>query len=132
MYGVASDDAHNYIGEFTPLKANPGTGWIMVKAQKLSIEAIIEALEKGNFYATLGVTLKDIQITNEKYTVEIEPYKNTAYTTTFIGKDSKVLQKTYGTRAVYTFNGDELYVRARIFESSGRIACTQPVFLQKQ
>jgi hypothetical protein len=132
MYGIASDDAHNYIGEFTPLKANPGTGWIMVKAQKLSIEAIIEALEKGNFYATFGITLKDIQITDEKYMVEIEPYKDTAYTTTFIGKDSKLLQETYGTTAVYTFKGDELYVRARIFESSGRIACTQPVFLQKK
>lgn len=36
FYGLASDDAHDYAGEFSPKKANPGTGWIMVKAKKLT------------------------------------------------------------------------------------------------
>jgi predicted metal-dependent phosphoesterase TrpH len=27
--------------------------------------------------------------------------------------------------------GDELYIRARVFESSDKFACTQPVFLKK-
>ncbi len=50
------------------------------------------------------------------------------YTTTFIGKDGKVLKEVYGNRAVYIFEGDELYVRARIYASSGEFACTQPHF----
>jgi len=131
MYGVASDDAHDYIGEFTPLKSNPGTGWIMVRAAELSAEAILGAMEKGDFYATVGVTLTDVQISDTEYSVTIEPYMNTAYTTFFIGKDGIILQESHGLKAVYTFKGDELYVRARVFESSGRFACAQPVFLKQ-
>jgi len=131
MYGVASDDAHDYLGEFHQQKSNPGTGWIMVRAEDLTPQAIMAAMEMGDFYASVGVVLKDIQITDKDYRVEIEPYRDNAYTTFFIGKDGKVLKEAYGKTAVYTFKGDELYVRARIFESSGKFACTQPVFLEK-
>lgn len=130
LYGVASDDAHDYIGEFTPEKSNPGTGWIMVRATELTSEAILNALEKGDFYATVGVTLTDVEITDTAYSIKIQPYLNTAYTTFFIGKDGEILQESYGLEAVYTFTGEELYVRARVFESSGRFACTQPVFIE--
>lgn len=131
MYGVASDDAHDYLGEFSQFKSNPGTGWIMVRADKLTPGAIVTALEKGDFYATVGVTLKDIRVTRSEYVVEIDPYRDVTYTTYFIGRDGRILQETHGTRAEYRFTGDELYVRARVFESSGRFACTQPVFVTK-
>jgi hypothetical protein len=131
MYGVATDDAHDYLGEFSQYKSNPGTGWIMVRADSLTPRAIVTALERGDFYATVGVTLKDIQVTEDAYIVEIQPYRDVTYTTTFIGRNGKILQETYGTRAVYRFTGEELYVRARIFESSGKFACTQPVFLNE-
>jgi hypothetical protein len=130
LYGVASDDAHNYIGEFSPLKANPGTGWIMVKAKELTLEAIVQALEQGEFYLTIGVCLKGVIITEKEYIVEIEQDSDKKYTTSFIGKDGTILEEVYGTRAVYTFKGDELYVRARIFATSGEFACTQPFFLK--
>ncbi|MFA9453909.1 MAG: CehA/McbA family metallohydrolase [Candidatus Aminicenantaceae bacterium] len=131
MYGVASDDAHDYLGEFSQFKSNPGTGWIMVRADKLTPGAIVTALEKGDFYATVGVTLKDIRVSKNKYVVEIEPYRDLTYTTCFTGRDGRILQETHGNRAEYRFTGDELYVRARVFESSGKFACTQPVFVKK-
>jgi len=132
MYGIASDDAHDYIGEFTPLKSNPGTGWIMVRAPRLTAREIVKALERGDFYATVGVTLKDIRISEREYAVEIEPYRDTVTTTFFIGRDGRILQETHGSSAVYQFRGDELYVRARVIESSGRFACTQPYFLENK
>lgn len=131
MYGVASDDAHDYLGEFHQKNSNPGTAWIMVRAEKLHPDAILAAMERGDFYATVGVMLKDIQITGEEYRIEIEPYRDNAYTTLFIGKDGKILAESYDTTAVYRFKGDELYVRARVLESSGKFACTQPVFLDR-
>jgi hypothetical protein len=130
IYGVASDDAHDYVGEFSIRKPNPGTGWIMVKADELTPAAILQALEKGDFYLTVGVYLRDVIITEQEYIVEIEQNDDRKYTTNFIGKDGTILQEVYGTRAVYTFKGDELYVRARIFASSGEFACTQPFFLK--
>jgi len=132
MYGVASDDAHDYLTEFSPIRSNPGTGWIMVRADELTPEAITSAMVKGHFYATTGVLLKNIVITEKEYVVEIEPVKHMKYTTTFIGKNGKVLEEVYGNHAVYTFKEDEFYVRARIFASSGEFACTQPHFLKNK
>jgi hypothetical protein len=129
MYGVATDDAHDYMGERRPDRANPGTGWIMVRAAKLTPKTILDAMERGDFYATVGVLLKDIRITKTEYALEIDPYSDLAYTTYFIGEGGKVLQETHGLEAAYTFTGDELYVRARVFASSGKFACTQPVFV---
>jgi len=130
MYGVACDDAHHYIGEFSRRKENPGTAWIMVRAKELTPQAIVKAIENGDFYATIGVLLKDVTITEQEYIVEIEQEGDNKYTTYFIGRDTKILKEDYGTRAVYQFKGDELYVRARIFASSGEFACTQPVFVK--
>jgi hypothetical protein len=53
LYGLGTDDAHAYhiwgLG-----KTNPGRGWIMVRAPHLSAEAIIKAIEAGDFYASSG------------------------------------------------------------------------------
>ena len=132
MYGVASDDAHDYIGEFNSYKSNPGTGWIMVKAPALTTSDIVGAINSGQFYSTNGLILKDVQVSETEYRVDIEAHSETRYTTRFIGKDGRILKEVFGPSAVYNFQGDEMYVRARIFASSGRFACTQPVFLKNQ
>jgi hypothetical protein len=130
MYGVASDDAHDYTGEFNSTRSNPGTGWIMVKAAALTVKDITAALKAGNFYATVGVILNDVRISDTEYRVDIQADPQTRYTTTFIGKDGRILKEVYGPSAAYTFQGDETYVRARIFASTGAFACTQPHFLK--
>ena len=131
MYGIATDDAHDYLGEFGAKKSNPGTGWIMVKTSELTTGAILTALEKGEFYSTIGVLIQNIAITDKSYAVEIQQEDDMKYTTQFIGKDGQILKEEFGSPAVYTFQGDELYVRARILSSSGEFACTQPVFIKK-
>jgi hypothetical protein len=131
MYGVASDDAHDYVGEFNAQKANPGTAWIMVRAKKLTAQTILKALETGDFYSTVGVILKDIKISKDEYSLEIEPKMNMKYTTFFIGKNGKILKEDYSRNPSYKFKGDELYVRAKVFASSGEFAFTQPVFTKK-
>lgn len=132
MYGIATDDAHDYLGEFSAKKSNPGTGWIMVRANELTANAILTALDKGEFYATVGVGLQDIVVTDTSYTVEIQAEDDMKYTIQFIGKDGQILKEAFGSKAEYTFRGDELYVRARILSSSGEFACTQPVFIKKK
>jgi hypothetical protein len=131
MYGIATDDAHDYKGEFSAKKSNPGTGWVMVKANELTPSSILSALEKGEFYSTVGVLLQHIVVTDQSYTVKIHQEDDTKYTTQFIGKNGQILKEVFGTPAVYTFQGSELYVRARILSSSGEFACTQPVFVNK-
>ncbi len=50
------------------------------------------------------------------------------YTVYFIGRGGKVLSTVYDNPAVYKITGKEGYVRARVMDSNGLIAWTQPIF----
>lgn len=131
LYGIAADDTHDYLGDFTPDKAYPGKGWVMVRVSELTANAVCAALEKGDFYASTGVELADVQITKREYRLTIKAYYDAAYTTQFIGKNGQVLKQETGLKTAYTFKGDELYVRAKVLSSSGEWAFCQPVFVKK-
>lgn len=59
VYGVATDDSHAY-HEFAIGKTNPGRGWVMVKTQYLTPEAIVRAMKAGDFYFSSGVSFDSI------------------------------------------------------------------------
>jgi hypothetical protein len=145
MYGLAVDDGHNYHG-IPNRKSNPGRGWIQVLAAELTPEALIEAMEAGRFYASSGVRLRRVESSPRELAVEIDPVEGETYTIEFVGtrkgydgesepvldKEGKevlatrrysdtigeVLQKVEGTKASYRFQGDEIYVRARVISSA--------------
>jgi hypothetical protein len=127
MYGIAVDDAHNF-KVFGRDLSNPGRGWVVVRAPALTREDIIQALAAGNFYASTGVELTDIQVSQTEFRVEIKPARGTRQTTFFVGAGGKVLAKSHENIARYRFKGDEKYVRARIQASNTDIAWTQPAF----
>jgi hypothetical protein len=127
LHGIAVDDAHVF-KRFGKEFSNPGHGWVQVRAESLTTDAIVRALEAGDFYASSGVTISDIQSTSTEYRVEVAPANWEKITTYFIGEGGKVLAKTFDKTAVYRFAGTEKYVRARVESSSGAKAWTQPVF----
>ncbi|MDQ6630934.1 MAG: hypothetical protein M3Y82_04150, partial [Verrucomicrobiota bacterium] len=144
LYGLATDDSHHY-HVMGAGKNNPGQGWVQVRAEKLSPEKIIAAMEAGEFYASNGVRLKEVRREKENYSIEIEPENGVTYTVQFIGTrkgfDGKsepirnasgaplpvthryskeigvVLSEMKGTSASYVLKGDEIYVRAKIISS---------------
>ena len=126
MFGTATDDAHNYL-EFGDDKANPGGAWIVVRATSLSGKAIMEGLESGNFYASTGVSLKDVQLSPNSLHVKIQETGDQSYETTFIGHGGMVLAEEEGLEAIYRVHGNEGYVRAKITSSNGSRAWTQPI-----
>lgn len=142
LYGIASDDSHDFHGDFTPFKANPGRAWIMVRANELTREALIEAIDGGDFYSTTGVEFLDLATDSAGISIDLpesvyefdwlESTDNpTRYRTYFIGRGGEVLAMDESTRPKYVFQGDELYVRARVEDSSGAVAWTQPVFREQ-
>lgn len=131
LYGIAVDDAHVFKIPWDKSKSTPGHGWVMVRAASLNATEILTALESGDFYASTGVTLKDYQADAKAIRLAIAPEPQIKYTVQFIGQGGKVLKEVPGTTAEYTFKGDELYVRAKVLESNGKAAWTQPVFLKK-
>lgn len=115
----------------------------MVRSKKLTPESILDAIDKGDFYATTGVVINDIQLKRNSINVEIEPLEGVKYLTEFIGTrkgfnpasfptvDSagieipnttrtysdqigEVLASSEDSNPSYTFSGNELYVRVRI------------------
>ena len=138
MFGLATDDAHNY-HQIAIGKSNTGRGWVMVKAPALSAPFIIEAMEKGDFYSSSGVSLSSIQTTKASFSFKISTEKGVTYKTWFVGtrnnfKNSKdlakrnsldpsaagigeILGQTDSIEPKYNFKGDELYVRAHVVSS---------------
>lgn len=153
MYGLAVDDAHEYY-KYKIGKANPGRGWVMVKADKLNADEIIKSLESGNFYSSTGVLLNNIQYNNQSYIIDINEKIGITYTTQFIGSTKlinasdeinsseigKVFLETKTNPAKYNFTGKEMYVRAKIISDKNNdnpyskgdfeIAWTQPIIIK--
>ncbi len=134
MYGIAADDAHRHGSACDggrPLNhlALGGRGWVVVKAAGLSRGAIRRALEVGHFYASTGVELATYRVTREAITIGVSLWSHEQVAAEFIGADGEVLSRVAGTDATYRFTGSETYVRARIADTGGCFAFTQPVFL---
>lgn len=120
LYGLAVDDSHRY-HEMRVGLSNTGRGWIRVKASSLSPEAIIEAMEKGDFYASSGVEFNRIKREGEKLSVSVKPEEGVEYTIQFIGTKKSdpdhpgvVLHEVAGPKGSYTLKDDDLYVRAAV------------------
>lgn len=145
MYGLATDDGHEYHGEISVKDSQPGRGWVMVLTDTLTPDALVTALEAGHFYSSSGVTLKSIRKNEDELAVVVDGEPDVNYTIDFIGTltgfddsstpatedpadaDSatrlysedvgKVLKSVSGTSGTYEFTGDEIYVRARVTSS---------------
>ena len=127
IFGVATDDSHHY-SDFSNNMANPGRGWVVVKASDLSTEAIVDSLATGQFYFSTGVELVRLDISDQAVSLEIVQLRDYIYNTRFIGKDGMVLSDSGGLEASYHISGDEGYVRAVVRSSYGSRAWTQPMF----
>ena len=147
LFGIASDDSHTYHGG----NVKPGRGWVMVKSEKLSGDAIVKAMQAGDFYASSGVTLKELKRDQEKgeLAFEIQPVEGETYTTQIIGthrgeggdpgKVGVVLATVEGTSVSYKLGDDEWYIRATItsdkahplpsFKGQLKQAWTQPIWV---
>ncbi len=144
MYGTAVDDSHHFYDFIAsretgqPL-SNPGKAWIMVRATELSVRALLDAMNRGDFYASTGVVMDSYEASPAGIRIVLNdkprdlgwslPGANPQlYRTEFIGKDGKVLKLDESLTPAYSFTGGELYVRARVTSSDGQLAWTQPVF----
>ena len=132
LLGVGSDDAHAY-QQWKPRLANPGRAWIVVRAPRLDVDAILGAMYRGDFYASTGVVLKTMHYDAREGAlhVEVEPKSEVNYTIEFVGtlagilessetplvqspEVGKLLARHQSTSGTYRLAGEELYVRAHV------------------
>ena len=115
----------------TPTCPDPGGAGSSCRAERLAPRAIVDALERGDFYASTGVELSDYQVTDRAITITIKTDPYSKYRVQFIGRNGAMLGESTGSPAVYEFKGDEPYVRAKVIESNGKLAWTQPVWRRR-
>ena len=83
LYGLATDDSHEYHGHWE--RAKPGRAWVMVRARHLTPESLINAFRRGDFYASTGVALRQVDFDGERLEIQIDPIDEETYTTRFVG-----------------------------------------------
>lgn len=131
LFAVGDDDSHS----FRPGDADdynltrPGRSWIMVRANTLTASAILGAIRRGDFYVSTGVMLSDLTVSSRSIRLAIEATgsDDRQFTIEWVGRGGRVLSTATGREASYQIRGDEGYVRARITDSNGKHAWTQPV-----
>lgn len=121
MYGLATDDSHNYHKKGNEW-SNAGRGWVVVQADTLSAKALITALESGNFYSSTGIELKKLTYDTNRLSVEVEPENGVTYDITFIGckkgeTETKELKVVKDTHAQFELTEDMLFARCKITSS---------------
>ena len=133
LYGIAVDDAHHFQGEFAPERVNPGRGWIAVNAPSLDALDLMASLEAGRFYASTGVELSDIVITSERIEIHISEVGDFRFSTVFSGPSGVILAETDDNPAAFDLGARDVgYIRAKVTDSGGRVAWSQPVFVTRR
>lgn len=127
---IATDDNHCawiYDNENDPRP----WGCTMVKAKELTYDSVIEALEKGDLYATQGPTIEELYVEDGK--VYIKCSEAIAVIMATKSRYGKVIQAEGGkriTQAVFDLPEDE-YMRFEVVDAYGRRANTRGYFLDE-
>ncbi len=124
VYATASDDMHHLQGK-PEEEDSPGRGWVVARVAELTPKAVMDALAKGEFYASTGVELSDCSFDGS--TLKVSTVKGEKRLFRFIGKGGAILQESMGNSASYklTDTGPDAYVRCKVISSDGTVAWTQ-------
>jgi hypothetical protein len=69
LNACATDDAHFQVQDWFG-------GWVMVRAESLEPEALVEALKAGAYYSTQGPEIHGISVQGEEITIECSPARD--------------------------------------------------------
>jgi len=141
MYGLATDDSHNY-HQFGEAFSNAGRGWIMIQSELLNAASLINAMEEGNFYASTGVSLSEMEFENNELRIHVAAEKDLNYRIEFTGVrkngiEPEIFSTINASEGSFSVTDEYLFVRARITstrlqpnpfqEGDFEMAWTQPV-----
>ncbi|MGV8987864.1 MAG: phosphotransferase [Cypionkella sp.] len=118
---IATDDAHFSEPDFFG-------GWVMVKAQENTPEALLAALKAGEFYSTQGPELRDVRIEDGKLVVECSAVSSVI--AIGWGTGAKAVHGASLTRAEVPMErlNNSPWVRAAVIDAAGRRAWSNPIW----
>lgn len=126
IHGFASDDNHN-----PPQFFDSFGGYVMVCAETLTHEAIVNSLLAGEYYSSSGPVIHQWGLEDGEVFVECSP----AYRINFIAggpvgrSETLCAHENLLTGGRHKLRGDETYVRVECVDEKGRKAWTNALFL---
>ncbi len=114
-YIFATDDAHAYYGKDNRL------GWVMVKADELTNEALLQALKRGDFYATEGPYLRAYRDGN-KLIIDTSPCEIIGTISNLSWDRDRVLRGEDLTHFEYEIREKDKWVRVEARDKDGKRA----------
>lgn len=124
VWGFAHDDSHSPI--------DVGIAWNVVQAEDCTVAEIITGLKAGRFYGSTGVTIASVETDGAAIHVKTED----AQRIRFLSKAGVIQSTVDASEATYSLpdDPDEAlrlgYIRAECYGVGGRVAWTQPIFVQ--
>ena len=131
LFCVATDDNHDTYAPGDP-RCDSFGGFTMFKLEKLTYASVIEALKKGDFYASTGPELQELYIRDGALCVRCSPVEKIYVVTS--GRRCLMKLAAPGetlTEAVFPLNGDEGYVRVDCRDAQGRHAYSNAYWLDE-
>ena len=122
VLGIAADDSHG-------TEDDCFHGWIMVKAEELTIDGIMGALRTGAFYSTLGPEIEDMSLEGKELTVKCSEAQSIVFKAQS-SRGKRVLPSDGEplTEATYSIPESAKYVRVEITDATGKKAWSNPFF----
>lgn len=119
---IAADDFHSSISE-----ENPARGFVMIKAKELKYGAIIDALERGDFYASTGPTIEELYIEDGIAHIKCSPVKTINMETPYRprGGSRRAKGDEYITEATFRVPAGVSYIKFDLFDERGNFASTR-------
>lgn len=128
IFATASDDNHN-----DGVVRDSFGGYIMVKAEALNHESMINAIINGNYYSSAGPSIYNWGIENDTAFVECSAVSRVNFMAgNYINAGGSVIAESGKddiTRAEFPLRGNEQYIRVECIDRYGKTAWSNPIFL---
>jgi hypothetical protein len=123
-WGLANDDVHWRNGE-------QGMGWTVVRAEERSVRGVLDALRAGRFYASTGPEIHALEVRGREVHVACSPARNVR----FMGSrwncaGVRATDSPIEEASVEMPEGAR-YLRVEVVDERGKVAWTQPVWLDQ-
>ncbi len=124
VFCVACDDNHNRFSLNGAYNDSFGA-WVNISAESLNYESIISALERGEFYASTGPSIKFLERKGREITIETSPAKKISLITRGRRTESVLAEENeYLTCVKLSLKDTDGYFRIKVTDEKGKCAYT--------
>jgi hypothetical protein len=120
---LATDDAHYYTGDEC-------RGFIAVDADSAEKYGLIEAIRRGDFYASTGPEIHLERVSEKEVKLVCSPAVKVVFLSNSVWADGRVVRGREITSASYTAMSHETFLRAEVTDESGRVAFSNIIYLK--